>query len=167
MSSLLDKNEPFHLRDPLPGDLGWIIQQHGQFYAQLFGWDQTFEGLVAGIVAEFTKNFDPEFERCWIAEREGGAIGSVCLVRESDDTARLRLLYVHESARGLGIGQRLVTETIKFARDTGYKKIVLWTNRVLLSARHIYESAGFVLIHEENKQSFGQDHVAQTWQCDL
>lgn len=161
------KPAPYHLRDPKPGDLGWITHQNGRLYADEYGWDWTFEALVAEIVGRFARNFDPRWERCWVAEREGQVIGSVFVMREDDDTARLRLLYVEKSARGLGLGQRLVAETLEFARKTGYKKMVLWTNDILVSARRIYQAAGFVLVDEEPHHSFGKDLIAQTWQCDL
>ena len=158
---------PFILRDPEPGDLGWITSQQARLYAREYGWDWTFEALVAEIVAQFVKSFDPTCERCWVAEREGEVIGSVFIVKEDDDTAKLRLLYVDERARGLGLGRKLVDETMRFARNKGYKRMVLWTNDILVSARRIYEAAGFELLAEEPHYSFGKDLVGQTWGRDL
>lgn len=161
------KEATFILRDPEPGDLGWITYQHGRLYVKEYGWDWTFEALVAEIVGQFAKTFDPSCERCWVAEREGEVIGSVFIVRQDDDTAKLRLLYVDASARGLGLGRRLVEETMRFARDKGYKRMILWTNDVLVSARRIYEAAGFELLEEEPHHSFGKDLVGQVWGRDL
>ncbi|WP_342633241.1 bifunctional helix-turn-helix transcriptional regulator/GNAT family N-acetyltransferase [Notoacmeibacter marinus] len=161
------KEATFILRDPEPGDLGWITYQHGRLYAKEYGWDWTFEALVAEIVGNFAKSYDPSCERCWVAEREGEVIGSVFIVRQDDDTAKLRLLYVDASARGLGLGRRLVEETMRFARDKGYKRMILWTNEVLVSARRIYEAAGFELLEEEQHHSFGKDLVGQVWGRDL
>jgi len=154
---------PVLLRDPEPGDLGWITHQQGKLYANEYGWDWTFEALVAEIVGQFAKNFIPGKERCWVAEREGEVVGSVFVVRQDDETAKLRLLYVDSAARGLGLGRRLVDECISFARASGYKRIVLWTNDVLVSARRIYQAAGFELIDEEPHHSFGKDLVGQVW----
>ncbi len=161
------KEATFILRDPEPGDLGWITHQHGRLYAEEYGWDWTFEALVAEIVGRFAKNFDPSSERCWVAEREGEVIGSIFVVREDHETAKLRLLYVDGSARGLGLGRRLVDECLRFAKSKGYKRMVLWTNDVLVSARRIYEAAGFELLEEEPHHSFGKDLVGQYWGRDL
>jgi DNA-binding MarR family transcriptional regulator/GNAT superfamily N-acetyltransferase len=164
---LCDPEPGYILRDPQPGDMGWIVQRQAILYAQEFGWNSEYEALVAEIVAKFVRQFDPKSERCWIAEKDGKAVGSVFVVREDDVTAKLRLLAVEASARGLGIGRRLVDECIRFARLAGYKRMVLWTNSVLTDARKIYEKAGFQLIEEEPHHSFGKDLVGQIWARDL
>ena len=151
------------LRQPEPGDMGWVVQSNGTLYAQEYGWDENYEALVAQIVADFVKNLDPKKERCWIAEKDGENVGSVFLVKESDEVARLRLLIVDPKARGLGIGKRLVDECTRFARRAGYKKITLWTNSVLLAARSIYQKAGYELAKSESHHSFGHDLVGETW----
>jgi len=158
---------PYLLRTHWPGDMGWIVHRHGSLYAEEYGWDETFEALVAEIAAKFIRTFDPKRERCWIAEREEEIVGSVFLVRKSPTVGQLRLMYVEPKARGLGIGSRLVEECLRFARQVGYRKVVLWTNSVLLAARHIYAKAGFRLIHSEPHRSFGHDLVGETWELTL
>jgi DNA-binding MarR family transcriptional regulator/GNAT superfamily N-acetyltransferase len=158
---------PYLLRPPAPGDIGWVISRHGALYATEYGFDQTFEALVGEIAAKFITEFDPKRERCWIAERDGEPVGSVFLVKGSDRTAKLRLLLVEPTARGLGIGARLVAECIRFARQSGYQEITLWTQSVLVAARHIYQAAGFRLMRSEPHHSFGQDLVGETWDLAL
>jgi DNA-binding MarR family transcriptional regulator/GNAT superfamily N-acetyltransferase len=155
------------IRQHQPGDLGWIVAQHGILYDREYGWDETFEALVAEIVGKFGKSHDPVRERCWIAELNGENVGCVMCCRESDQVARLRLLLVTPRARGLGLGARLVDECLKFARRSGYSRMVLWTNDVLTVARQIYEKAGFTLVKEERHHSFGKDLVGQTWEVRL
>lgn len=158
----LRSTAPYVLRTHRPGDIGWVISRHGALYAQEYGFDQEFEALIAEIAAKFITEFDPRRERCWIAERDGEPVGSVFLVKGSDRTAKLRLLLVEPSARGLGIGARLVAECIRFARQSNYQEITLWTQSVLVAARHIYQTAGFRLIRSEPHHSFGQDLVGET-----
>lgn len=158
---------PYMLRPHRPGDMGWIIHRHGALYAQEYGWDETFEALVAEIAANFIKDFDPRKERCWIAEKDAEIVGSVLLVRQSDEVAKLRLLYVEPKARGLGIGRRFVEECIAFARSAGYRRITLWTNDVLHAARSIYTRAGFKLVAAEPHRSFGHDLVGENWELEL
>lgn len=155
------------LRRPRAGDLGFVIHRQGFLYNQEYGWDETFEALVAGIVAEFVRTFDPKRERAWIAERDGEVVGSIFCVKKTASVARLRMLYVEPSARGLGLGQRLVDACVGFARRAGYRKMTLWTNDVLHAARAIYLRTGFHLVREEAHHSWGHDLVSQTWEMDL
>jgi DNA-binding MarR family transcriptional regulator/GNAT superfamily N-acetyltransferase len=155
------------LREPRPGDMGWVVQSHGALYASEYGFDASFEALVAEIAAKFLRSFDASRERCWIAEMDGAQVGSVFLVRESDDIAKLRLLLVEPAGRGQGLGRRLVEETIGFARSCGYRKITLWTQSVLVSARKIYHGAGFAMVKTEPHRSFGQNLIGETWEMKL
>jgi DNA-binding MarR family transcriptional regulator/N-acetylglutamate synthase-like GNAT family acetyltransferase len=155
--------DTYILRPPRPGDFGWMVARHATLYAQEYGWTENFEGLCAQIVADFVNSYDPQWERCWIAERGGENAGSVLLVRDSPEVARLRLLLVEPSARGLGIGTRLTDECIRFARASGYRRITLWTHSVLVDARRIYERAGFRLTSSEPRRSWGRDVVSEHW----
>ncbi|HVR65497.1 MAG TPA: bifunctional helix-turn-helix transcriptional regulator/GNAT family N-acetyltransferase [Verrucomicrobiae bacterium] len=157
----------FVLRDHRVGDMGWIIHRQARLYAEEYGWNDEFEALVAEITAKFIRNFDPQRERCWVAELDGEIVGAVFLVKESDEVARLRMLHVDVKARGQGLGRRLVEECIRFARARGYKTLTLWTNDILVSARRIYEAAGFKLVKEEKHRSFGKDLVGQHWSLAL
>lgn len=155
------------LRSPRPGDMGWVVQSHGALYAAEYGYDASFEGLVADIVAKYLASFDPSRERCWIAEMDGAPVGSVFLVKASDDVAKIRLLIIDPIARGQSLGHRLTAEAISFARQCGYRKITLWTQSNLFAARKIYESAGFKLVASEPHRSFGQNLVGETWELVL
>lgn len=170
IAHLLDDEAPrpqIALRTHRPGDMGWVVQQHGLLYAREYGWDISFEGLCAEIAAEFLKNFDPARERCWIAEMDGRPVGSVFLVKQSGEVAKIRLLLIDPAARGHGLGKRLVDECIAFARSCGYRKITLWTQSILLAARGIYQNAGFVHVATEPHRSFGHDLVGETWELTL
>ena len=155
------------LRTHRAGDIGWMVARHAELYSREFGYDPTFEGVVAEIAGKFLIHFDDRCERCWIAERRGERVGCVMLVKESESLARLRLLLVEPSARGLAIGTTLVRECIGFARQVGYRTLTLWTDDVLHAARGIYERAGFRLVREEKHHSFGQDLVGQVWELEL
>jgi DNA-binding MarR family transcriptional regulator/GNAT superfamily N-acetyltransferase len=167
LGDVAESRTPYLLRQHQPGDLGWIVQQQAALYVEEFGWDGTYEGLAAQIVADFVKNHDATCERCWIAEKDGKRVGGVILAKASDEVARLRLLHVESEARGLGIGKRLVQECIRFGRQAGYRKITLWTQSILTAARHIYKEAGFQLVRKENHHSFGKDLTGETWELDL
>lgn len=160
-------NEPYILRPPQVGDMGWIAHRQGLLYAQEYNWDEHYEALAAKIAGQFIENFDARKERCWIAERNGEIAGSVFIVKHTPTIAKLRLLYVEPSARGLGIGQRLVSECVRFARQAGYKTLTLWTQSNLYAARRIYKSQGFRITAKKRHHSFGHDLVAETWNLKL
>jgi GNAT superfamily N-acetyltransferase len=147
--------------------MGWVVLSHGALYASEYGFDSTFEALVAEIAAKFLGSFDASRERCWIAEIDGAQVGSIFLVRHSDDIAKLRLLLVDPAGRGQGLGKRLVGECVAFARGCGYRKVTLWTQSILVAARKIYRDAGFVLVASEPHRSFGQDLIGETWEREL
>jgi DNA-binding MarR family transcriptional regulator/N-acetylglutamate synthase-like GNAT family acetyltransferase len=155
------------LRDPRPGDFGWVVQKHGELYAGEWGYNVEFEGLVAGIVAKFIEDFDPAWEKCWIAEVDGERAGSVFLVRQSATVAKLRLLILTPEARGLGLGGRLTDECIAFARAKGYRKMILWTQSHLSAARRIYQSRGFTKVKAERNDAFGKHLTSETWELKL
>jgi DNA-binding MarR family transcriptional regulator/GNAT superfamily N-acetyltransferase len=173
MQSLLDPEAPparpqaAVLRDPAPGDIGWVVQQHGEIYAREYGWNSQFEALVAGIASEFLLKFQPEWERCWIAELNGERVGAIFVVRKSATVAQLRMLILASGARGLGLGGKLVDECIAFARLKGYKKMVLWTNSCLLAARGIYAKRGFKLMESQPHEGYGKSLVGETWELKL
>jgi DNA-binding MarR family transcriptional regulator/GNAT superfamily N-acetyltransferase len=158
---------PAILRGPRPGDMGWVVQSHGSLYASEYGFDSSFEALVAEIAAKFLSSYDASRERCWIAEIDGAQVGSIFLVRHTDDVAKLRLLLVDPAGRGQGLGQRLVAECVAFGRRCGYRKITLWTQSILVAARRIYQDAGFLLVATEPHRSFGQSLIGETWEREL
>lgn len=164
IQALLQGTAPTYLlRDPQPGDMGLVVQQQSALYAREYGWNWEFEALVAEIVAKYLREFDPTCERCWIAEKDGEVVGSVFVVRHDATTAKLRMLYVDASARGMGIGQRLVDECLRFARQAGYTSMLLWTVNILTDAHKLYQKAGFELTEEEPTVSFGKTLVSETW----
>lgn len=163
----VDEVAPLRLRPPGPGDMGWVVQRHGELYAELRGWDATFESLVADIASKFLRNFDPATERGWIADIDGGRVGSIFLTRHSRTVGQLRMLIVEPAVRGRGIGARLVGECVSHARHVGYKKMGLYTSKGLDSARRLYEAEGFQLVKEETEQVWGKTHMAQWWELQL
>lgn len=170
VEELLAEKRPepeFVLRPHRPGDMGWVIGTHGALYAQEFGWNEDFEALVAEIAVQFIRKFNPERERCWIAERDGETVGSVFLVQQSKTVAKLRLLIIDPKARGYGLGKRLVGECISHAKKLSYRKLTLWTQSSLLAARGIYKAAGFKLVTTEPHRSFGVDLVGEFWELKL
>jgi DNA-binding MarR family transcriptional regulator/predicted N-acetyltransferase YhbS len=167
LSAPRDERVSFILRPHQPGDIGWIIGRHGALYATEYGWNIEFEAFVAEIAAKFVRDFDPQRECCWIAERSGEIAGSVFVVKHSDEVAQLRMLVVDPAARGLGIGARLVEECIAFAKRAGYKEMMLWTTDFNQAARRIYERAGFTLVSEKRDRGYGVDFVAETWTLEL
>ena len=160
---------PFVLRPPRPGDMGWVVQRHGELYHAEYGWDERFEAMVARTTADFIDHLDPARERCWIAEREGERVGCIFVVRhpERDGVARLRLFLIEPHARGLGLGRRLVQEVTRFARAAGYHTITLATQSTLLAARHLYREEGYRLVREEGHDRFGVPLTAETWELTL
>lgn len=171
IEEILGETEPappaFVLRDPEPGDLGWVVERHGAVYAREYGWDASFEALVARIVADYAADHDQRMERCWIADAGGVRVGCVFVIKLDEATAKLRLLLVEPEARGRRLGARLVDESIRFARSRGYRKLTLWTNSVLVAARTIYDAAGFSLVASEPARLFGKELVSETWELDL
>ncbi len=158
---------PYILRPHRPSDMSWVVEVHSKVRSEEFGFNKEFEAMVEGIVADFLRNYDPKWERCWIAEMGGEPVGCMFLVKKSDDLAQLRLMLVEPRARGLGIGRRLVEECVEFARRTGYRKLTLWTNDVAANARHLYERAGFRIVHSKPHHIFGRDMVDETWELEL
>lgn len=162
-----EKPAAFILRSHRPGDIGWVISSQAKAYAEEYGWDISYEALVAEICAQFIRNYDPAREHCWIAEANGEPLGSIFLVKASDEVAKLRLLLVEKKARGLGVGRALVEQCIRAARDKGYKEMTLWTQSILVAARGIYQAMGFRRVKEEPHHSFGVDLVGETWEMKL
>jgi DNA-binding MarR family transcriptional regulator/GNAT superfamily N-acetyltransferase len=158
---------PIVLRPHRPGDMGWVTSANASLYAQEYGWDISYEALVARITAEFIENFDPKREHCWIAEMEGERVGSAFVVKKTDEIAKLRLLIIDPKARGRGLGKRLVDECLRFAKEAGYKSMTLWTQSILLAARGIYARAGFKMTAAEPNHAFGVDLISETWDIDL
>ncbi|TVT91417.1 helix-turn-helix domain-containing GNAT family N-acetyltransferase [Pseudomonas sp. RGB] len=168
IQTLLQGGTPgYLLRDPQPGDMGRVVQQQSALYAREYHWNWEFEALVSEIVAKYLREFDPSAERCWIAEKDGEVVGSIFVVRHDETTAKLRMLYVDASARGMGIGQRLVEECLRFARNAGYKSMLLWTVDALTDARKLYQKAGFRLVDQEATVSFGKSLISETWAREL
>jgi DNA-binding MarR family transcriptional regulator/GNAT superfamily N-acetyltransferase len=156
-----------YFRTHRPGDMGWVVERHGSLYYREYGWNEQFEALVAEIAAEFIRKFDASRERCWIAERDGRRVGCVFIVAKNRSTAKLRLFLVEPEARGLGLGHALVDECVRFARAVGYRRVVLWTQNILVAARHVYAGAGFKRTARERHHSFGHDLVGETWELEL
>jgi DNA-binding MarR family transcriptional regulator len=168
LGSPIEPTSPTYiLRPHRPGDMGWVVQRHGEIYHREYGWNEEFEALVAEIAAEFVRKLDAARERCWIAESDGCRVGCIFLVAKDATTAKLRLLLVEPDARGLGVGRTLVAECVRFAREAGYRKVVLWTQDNLTAARRIYSNEGFVKTGQEPHHSFGHDLVAETWELEL
>jgi GNAT superfamily N-acetyltransferase len=163
----MPKKAPYILRRPRPGDMGWVVKRHGEIYADEYGWNWEFEGLVAGVVSQFVKNFDSKRERCWIAELDGKPVGAIFCFKKTKTVAKLRMLFVDKEARGLGLGTRLVNECIAFARSKGYKKMTLWTESPLVAARRIYAAAGFRIVKRTSVRNFGKRVVSEIWDLDL
>jgi GNAT superfamily N-acetyltransferase len=155
------------LRDLQPGDIGWVVQQHGEIYWREYGWNMEFEAMVAGIAANFIKNFQPKWEKCWIAENNAERVGSAFVVRKSKKVAQLRMLILTPAARGYGLGAQLTDECIDFARSKGYQKMMLWTNSGLIAARSIYAKRGFKLVKTEAYQGFGHQLLGEYWELQL
>jgi DNA-binding MarR family transcriptional regulator/GNAT superfamily N-acetyltransferase len=161
------KHNRYKLRDPLPGDFGWVVKRHAELYAQEYKWKEPFEGVCAQIVADFVNKFDSKRERCWIAELDGENVGCIFVAKESEKVARIRLLLVDPKARGLGLGARLTDEAVRFARESGYARMTLWTHSVLKAARHIYQKSGFKLMRSEKHKSWGQPVISEHWDLEF